>query len=76
MVNKDFLRQLLTEEKELVEMDRLLPINVPHYDELSVKNLWPHVQKNPRLMRFFPDKLPKGRIPDRDYMFNVMNTLE
>ena len=37
MINKDFIRQLLTEEKELVEMDRLLPVNVPMYDELSVK---------------------------------------
>jgi hypothetical protein len=26
-------------------------------------------------MRFFPDKLPKGRLPDRDYFFNVLNTI-
>ena len=76
MVNKDFIRQLLTEGKELIEMDRLMPVNAPMFDELSVKNLWPHFQKTPRLMRFFPDQLPKGRLPDREYLFNVLNTIE
>ena len=27
-------------------------------------------------MAHFPDKMPKGRIPSRDYFFNVMNTLQ
>ena len=26
-------------------------------------------------MKYFPDKLPKGRLPDRDYFWNVFNTL-
>jgi hypothetical protein len=26
-------------------------------------------------MKHFPDKLSKGRLPDRSYFFNVMNTL-
>ena len=25
-------------------------------------------------MRHFPDELPKGRLPSREYFFNVMNT--
>ena len=25
-------------------------------------------------MRYFPDKLPKGRLPMREYFFNVLNT--
>ena len=41
MFNKDFLRQVLTEEKELLEIDRVKFVNVPHYDEVSVKRLWP-----------------------------------
>ena len=76
MVNKDFLRQILKEDKELIEMPALLPVSVPLYDELSITNLWPHIQQCPRLMRFFPDHLPKGRLPDREYTFNVLNTLE
>ena len=26
-------------------------------------------------MKYFPSKLPKGRVPDREYFWNVMNTL-
>jgi hypothetical protein len=76
MVNKDFLRQILEETKELFDLEVVRWVNVPEYDELSVKNLWPHMQANVKFMRFFPDQLPKGRNPDRTYFFNVLNTLE
>lgn len=26
-------------------------------------------------MSFFPSKFPKGRLPDRTYMFNILNTV-
>jgi len=44
MVNKDFLKQILCEEKMLLPLKDLVAVNVPIYDELSVKNLWPHMQ--------------------------------
>ena len=75
MVNKDFLRQILMEEKELLPMNAVKSVNVPSYDELSVRNLWPSCQQSPELMRYFPDKLPTGRLPDKKYFFDVMNTL-
>ena len=25
--------------------------------------------------KYFPDKYPKGRVCDREYMFNIVNTL-
>ena len=27
-------------------------------------------------MQYFPDKMPKNRVPCREYFFNVLNTLE
>ena len=27
-------------------------------------------------MRYFPDKMPKGRVPDRDYFFNIVYTFQ
>ena len=51
-------------------------MNVPFYDELSVVKIWPMVQKDPEIMKYFPAKLPKGRVPDRSYFFNVMNTFQ
>ena len=75
MFNKDFLKQVLAEEKELMPIKDVRFINVPHYDEISVKSLWPEMQGAIGFNKYFPDKLPKGRLPNRDYFFNVMNTV-
>ena len=75
MINKDFLKQVLVEEKELIPIKDVHFVNVPMYDELAVKRLWPEMNNSPDFMRFFPDKLPKGRLPDRAYFFNVMMTV-
>ena len=75
MFNKDFLKQVLAEDKSLMEMKDVKFINVPVFDELSVKNLWPEMQGAIGFMKYFPDKLPKGRLPNRDYFFNVMNSV-
>ena len=50
-------------------------INVPMYDELSVKHFLPEFRDLTGFMVYFPDKLPKGRLPNREYFFNVMNTV-
>ena len=75
MVNKDFLRQILAEDKQFMPMSEVKIINVPKYDEVSVKNLWPHCNGIPELMVYFPDKLPKNRLPDREFFFNILNSL-
>ena len=41
MLNKDFLKEVFVEDKELLRIDRVKFIIVPLYDELSVINLWP-----------------------------------
>lgn len=41
MINKDFLKDVLTEEKSLLKLDEVKRVNVPLYDELSVVSLWP-----------------------------------
>ena len=46
------------------------------YDELAVIKLWPMMQSDEKLMQYFPKKLAKGRVPDRDYFFNVLNTFQ
>ena len=74
MCNKDFLRKVISGEKELLPMESINMVDVPNYDELSVSNLWPHLKNDPNFMMHFPDEMPKGRLPARDYFFNVMNT--
>ena len=51
-------------------------VEVPLYDELSVVNLWPLMKQNDNFMQYFPNKMPKNRVPYREYFFNVLNTLE
>ena len=75
MYNKDFLQAVLNGDKIMLKLKDVKFINVPVYDELSVKKFWPLMQADREFMRHFPDRLPVGRIPDRDYFWNVMNTL-
>ena len=65
VVTKDFLKQVFAGVKELLKKDEVVPISVPYYDELSVKNLWPQFEKDAKMMAFFPDVFPKGKAPRR-----------
>ena len=48
---------------------------MPRYDELSVVRLYPKFKADPEIMAYLPDRLPKGRLPDREYLFNILNTV-
>ena len=74
MINKDFLKEVFSEEKALLKLDQVKRINVPLYDELSVVNIWPMTKGDEQFMLYFPTKMPKGRVPDREYFFNILNT--
>ena len=74
-INKDFLKDVLAEKKHLLRLDQVKWINVPLYDELSLKNLGPQMCNDDQFTQFFPDNMPKGRSIDRTYFFNVLNTI-
>ena len=74
-MNKDFLKEVFTEEKKLLPLNAVKRVNVPHYDELSVIHFWPAMKEDEEFKKYFPSKLPKGRAPDREYFWNVMMTL-
>ena len=76
MINKDFLKEVFAEEKALLELKEVKWINVPLFDELSVINIWPMTKEDKKMMKYFPNKLPKGRVPDREYFFNILNTFQ
>ncbi len=74
MMNKDFLKEVLAEDKALLRLEQVSKINVPLYDELSVGNIWPMMKNDEKFMLYFPTKMAKGRVPDREYFFNILNT--
>ena len=46
-VNKDFMRDVLANRKKLLSMEEVRAVNVPSYDELSVRNMWEEVLEDP-----------------------------
>ena len=47
----------------------------PSFDETSVKNIYNKVVKMEGMAVYFPDKFPKGRTCEKEYMYNVWNTM-
>ena len=76
MLNRNFMKQLLVEEKRLLERCKVTHCTVPKYDELSVKHFWPLMQKDVEFMLYMPDPTADGRVPEREYFWNVLNTLQ
>ena len=74
MFNKDFLKAVLADQKRLLKLSELRTVNVPKFDELSVKNIFPLIRQDAEVMLYFPDSYPKCREPDRTYTFNFLNT--
>ena len=60
-MNKDFIKLVLAGKKKLLKMSALTRINVPVYDELSVKRLYADAMKLPNLLDYFPNEYAKGR---------------
>ena len=55
MLNRDFMKQLLVEDKKLLELCKVIHVTVPRFDELSVKKFWPLMQQDPAFMQYMPD---------------------
>ena len=75
MFTRDFGKALLKGDKKLLKLREVQFVQVVKYDELSVKKLYDDLIQLPAMADYFPEKYPKGRQCDRDYMFNVANTL-
>ena len=75
MITKDFLKSVFSEQRKLLKLADLRKISVPKYRELSVNNLWPIIRNDFEVWIYFPNDLPAGREPDREYTFNVLNTI-
>jgi len=67
---------VLAEEKQLLRKQDVKFVEVPHYDELSVKSLWPQFADDASVAKYFPDIFPKDKGPAREYFFNVVNTIQ
>ena len=49
-MSKDFLKDVFSGKKMLMKKTEVERVTVPHYDELSVKALWPQLSKDPNFI--------------------------
>ena len=68
------MKAVFVNDKSLIGLNEVARVNVPLYVELAVGSIWEMVKGDPGISRFFPDKFPKGRVPDRVYFWNILNT--
>ena len=75
MITKDHMKFVLAGKKKLMLMEDVRFVNVPTFDEVSVKQMYKDVVSQEDVAAYFPDKYPKGMQCNRAYMFNIWNTL-
>ena len=75
MCTKDFIRDVFTGKKKLKKIGEVKFIQVPRYDELSVRKLYAKLMGLEGMADYFPSTYPKGRVCDREYLFNIAATL-
>ena len=75
MFTKDLAKQVFAGKKKLLKLKEKIEVCVTRFDELSVKSLYDDFMKLEGVHYYFPDTYPKGRVCDREYMFNIVNTL-
>ena len=62
-------------EKKVFTMSEIKSIIVPKLDEMSMVNMVPIVQDDDELKNYFPDEYFTGKMPDREFFFNTINTM-
>ena len=75
MITTEYLKQILAGDKKLMKMSEVRHCNPPHYDEISVRELYTPCLELPGMADYFPDKYPKGRSCSRPYFFAILATL-
>ena len=72
----DFMRDILKEAKQHLKTNEVIHIDVPHYPELSVKNMYEDAMRDEVLAKYLPSKKQlSNKLPERDFFFGVLATL-
>ena len=63
------------EEKKALKLNHVSFINVPVFDEVSVKNLMNMVHNDQLACSYLPDEYLEKKTPDRQFLLNIINSL-
>lgn len=68
-----FMRDILSEQKLFFRQNEVNHMEVPHYQEISVKNLYEDALKDELLVKYLPSKEQlSGRLPERYFFFGLL----
>ena len=71
-----FMRDILSEAKSFLRQNEINRMEVPCYQEISVKNLYEDAIKDEILAKYLPSKEQlAGRLPEREFFFGLLCTL-
>ena len=71
-----FMRDILSEAKSFLRQNEINRMEVPCYQEISVKNLYEEAIKYQILAKYLPSKEQlSGRLPEREFFFGLLCTL-
>ena len=71
-----FLRDILADKKLHLKQNEVIRLEVPAYQELSVKNLYEDAMKDAVLSKYLPSKEQlSNSLPEREFFFGVLCTL-
>lgn len=54
-VRLGFIRAILADKKKALKTSDIVRINIPHYQEISVKNIYEDARSDPDLALYLPD---------------------
>lgn len=70
-----FLNAVFAGEKILLKRRKVKTIEVPKYKELCVKKVMEAIVNDAELIKHLPDLTMSKKLPDRDFLFNIINSL-
>ena len=72
-----FLRDILSDKKKHLRNNEVNRMEVPNYQELSVKNMYPDAMQDAELSKYLPSSEQlSGKLPERDFFFGILCTLK
>ena len=71
-----FMRDVLADKKLHLKQNEVIRLDIPGYQELSVKNLYEDAMKDPVLTKYLPTKEQlSNKLPEREFFFGILCTL-
>jgi hypothetical protein len=76
VIKVSFLRAIFCNKKKALRQTNVHNIVVPHYEELSVKNLYDDAMKDELVRDYLPElEQNSSRFPEREFFFGILGTL-